>query len=144
MIDPTTGSGAVAPPGMMTMTATSAATPAAKTSGLYVLPLGSDQPLRRGLNKVQFKATTPVMRKACEVVFGLLPLTGKLWDQLVVGPMNKAFKAKGMGNVYLPTTNFYADSRGMRKLIPASGYRWYARKGYDRATGIGYFWVVVS
>lgn len=126
----------------MTATSTNAKAPIA--SGLYVIPVGSDQPLRKGLNKVQFKATSLIMRQACSVVFGLLPGTSKLWDQLVVGPMNKGFKAKGMGNVYLPTTNFWADSRGMRKLVPAPGYVWYARKGYDKATGIGYFWVVVS
>ena len=144
MIDPTTGSGAVAPPGMMTMTATSAATPAAKTSGLYTVPLGSNETLRRGVAKLQFRVTSPVMKKVAAYVFG----SKGFWDKIALPSAVRALRAKGITSIRFPAGNFYANSAGVLKQAPLAkvpaGFKYYPRKGFDPVTGIAFLWVVVS
>lgn len=132
----------------MTMTTTSTAAPAKpqpKPSGLYTVPLGSTETLRKGVAKVQFKFTSPVMKKAADFVFNRL---GGQWDSKVIPAMLAALKLNGIVNVRFPKGNFYADSNGNLKSAPLvkipAGYKYYPRKGYDPATGVAFIWVVVS
>lgn len=128
----------------MTLTTTSTGTSAAKPSGLYVVPLGSNETLRKGLNKLQFKVTSPIMQKAAAFVFS----SRTFWDRFARPAVEAALKAKGITNVRLPSGNFYANSAGQTKQAPLAkvpaGYKYYPRKGYDPKTGIAFLWVVVS
>lgn len=128
----------------MTMTTTSTAAPAKpqpKPSGLYTVPLGSTEPLRKGVAKVQFKPTTPVMKKLADF---MLNRVNGLWNSRVASHVHAALAAKGGKNIRLPSGNFYANSNGQIRSTPAPGYQWYQRKGYDPKTGIAWVWVVVS
>lgn len=131
----------------MTMTTTSTAAPAKpqpKPSGLYTVPLGSTETLRKGVAKIQLKATTPIMKQAFAYVFN----SSGFWDRVARPAMLAALKAKGITNVRFPSANFYADSNGNLKSPPLvkipSGYKYYPRKGYDPATGVAFMWLVVS
>lgn len=133
---------------MMTMTATSAATPAARTSGLYTVPLGSNETLRRGVAKLQFKVTSPIALKICSVIFGHVHGTNWIWDKLVIPRALAAYRAQGITNIRFPKGNFYANTAGVLKQAPLvkvpAGFKYYARKGFDPKTGLAFVWVVVS
>ncbi|MVN89387.1 hypothetical protein GO986_21870 [Deinococcus sp. HMF7620] len=106
MIDAQTGSGASAPPGTMTIMATGATTPAkpAASAGLYTVPLGSTEPLRKGVAKLQFKVTTPLMKRAAH--FLLNQLSGG-WDKRIIPAIHAALRAKGV-----PTSECPAGTSG--------------------------------
>ncbi|THF88477.1 hypothetical protein E7T09_04530 [Deinococcus sp. KSM4-11] len=112
--------------------------------GLYVVPLGSTDTLRKGLAKLQFKFTSPIMQKAAAFVFN----SNTFWDRFARPAMVAALKAKGITNVRFPSGNFYANSDGVTKAAPLvikpKGFAYYPRKGYDPATGIAYMWLVVG
>ncbi|GAA5439244.1 hypothetical protein CBQ26_13385 [Deinococcus indicus] len=126
----------------MTMTATS--TNAKAPAGLYTVPVGSNETLRKGVAKLQFKVTSPVMKKATAFVFS----SKTFWDRVAIPAMNAALKAKGVTNLRFPSGNFYADSAGVTKQAPLAkvpaGFKYYPRKGYDPVTGVAFLWVVVS
>lgn len=130
----------------VTAATTTSAKPAAKTAGLYTVPLGSNDTLKKGVAKLQFKIS-PLLSKAAEYVFNSLGF----WDKFAVPRAMAALKAKGVTNIRFPSGNFIADSNGNLKpatlltpALKAKGYLWYARKGYDPKTGIAFVWVVVS
>lgn len=131
----------------MTMAATTTSASTAKPAGLYTVPLGSNDVLKKGVAKLQYKFTSPLVKKAAEYVFNSLGF----WDRIAVPRALAALKAKGVTNLRFPSGNFYADSNGNLKpaslftsVKPPAGYRYYPRKGYDPATGVAFFWVVVS
>lgn len=127
----------------MTTTSTSAAKPAA-TAGLYTVPLGSNDTLKKGVAKLQFKVTSPIMQKAAAFVFA----SSTFWDRFARPAVQAALKANGVTNIRLPSANFYANEAGNLKAPPLAvvpkGYKYYPRKGYDPKTGIAFIWVVVS
>ena len=127
----------------VTATATSAPKPAA-SAGLYTVPLGSSDTLKKGVAKLQFQVSSPIMKRAAAYVFNSLGF----WDRFARPAVEAALKAKGITNLRLPAANFYANSAGNLKAPPLAivpkGYKYYSRKGYDPKTGIAYLWVVVS
>lgn len=126
------------------MSATATTSTSAKPSGLYVVPLGSTETLRKGLNKLQFKVTSPIMQKAAAFVFN----SSTFWDRFARPAVQAALKAKGITSIRLPSGNFYANSAGQTKASPLpkvpTGYKYYPRKGYNPATGVAFLWVVVG
>lgn len=113
------------------------------SGGLYTVPVGDNGKLRPGVAKLQFKPTNAAVRKACQLIFK----SNRLWDRLCKPAIERALKLKGIKNIRLPSSNFYANAKGNLKKAPLTpvpaGYKFYLRKGYDSKTGIAFIRIVV-
>ncbi len=109
------------------------------------MPIGESENLPKGLVKLEFQVTTPTMQKVAD---GVLNQISRGWDNVIKPFVLLGLKADGMGNVRLPSGNFYVNEAGTMKQAPLpikpKGYTYCQRKGYDPKTKIGWIWVVID